>query len=167
MADTVHLMPSAGRIALRGRPDDRGFLDAVASVLGVVPPAEPNVAVLGLVSVFWLQPTSWLVECGLEEAEPLAARLREAVGGRGTAVDVSDTRVTYALRGPGAVRLLNKGCALDLHPRAFPAGRSALCAFAQLHALLVKTDEAPVFHLTIQRGAQRHFEEWLAAAGAA
>lgn len=160
MADTIHLMPPAGRIALRGRPDDRGFLDAVASVLGVSPP-EPNVAVLGPVSLFWLQPTSWLVECEPDDAEALTARLSDAIGPRGTAVDVSDTRITYALRGPDAVRLLNKGCALDLHVRAFPVGRSALCAFAQLHALLVKTSDAPVFHLTIQRAARAHFEGWL------
>ncbi|HYH38824.1 MAG TPA: sarcosine oxidase subunit gamma family protein, partial [Azospirillum sp.] len=96
--------------------------------------------------------------------EALTARLRESVGERGTAVDVSDTRITYALCGPDAVTLLNKGCSLDLHPRAFPVGRSALCAFAQLHALLVKTSDAPVFQLSIQRAAQRHFEEWLAAA---
>ena len=164
MADTVHLMPHAGRIALRGRPGDRGFLDAVSSVLGAPPPTEPNVAVFGAASIFWLQPTSWLVECELETAESLTARLRDAVGERGTAVDVSDTRITYALRGPGAVSLLNKGCSLDLHPRAFPVGRSALCAFAQLHALLVKTSDAPVFQLTIQRGARAHVEEWLKAA---
>ncbi|WP_109120691.1 sarcosine oxidase subunit gamma family protein [Azospirillum sp. TSO22-1] len=163
MADTVHLMPPAGRIALRGRPDDRAFADAVAAVLGAAPP-EPNVAVLGAVSLYWLQPTFWLVECALDEAEALTGRLRDTVGEHGTAVDVSDTRVTYALRGPDAVTLLNRGCSLDLHPRVFPVGRSALCAFAQLHALLVKTSDAPVFQLTIQRAAQRHFEEWLAAA---
>ncbi|WP_448187781.1 sarcosine oxidase subunit gamma [Azospirillum sp. sgz301742] len=166
MADTVHLMPAAGRIALRGRPDDRGFLDSVSAVLGVSPP-EPNVAVLGPVSVFWLQPTSWLVECEPDDAEALTVRLRDAIGPRGTAVDVSDARITYALRGPGAVRLLNKGCSLDLHVRAFPVGRSALCAFAQLHALLVKTSDAPLFQLTIQRAAQAHFEAWLKAAGTA
>ena len=165
MADTVHLMPPMGRIALRGRPDDRGFRDAVAAVLGV-PPPEPNVAVLGAVSVFWLQPSFWLVECALEDAEALTARLRDAVGERGTTVEVSDTRITYALRGPDAARLLNKGCALDLHPREFPVGRSALCAFAHLHALLVKTHDAPVFQLTIPRGAQAHFEEWVRVAGA-
>jgi sarcosine oxidase subunit gamma len=163
MADTIHLMPPTGRVALRGLPDDRGFFDAVASVLGVSPP-EPNVAVLGPVSVFWLQPTSWLVECDPDDAETLTARLRDAVGSRGTAVEVSDTRITYALRGPDAVGLLNKGCSLDLHPRVFPVGRSALCAFAQLHALLVKTHDSPVFHLTIQRAARAHFEAWLAAA---
>ncbi|WP_431856217.1 sarcosine oxidase subunit gamma [Azospirillum sp.] len=163
MADTVHLMPPAGRIALRGRPSDRAFVDAVVSVLGVAPP-EPNVAVLGAVSLYWLQPTSWLVECAPGDTEALTARLCEAVRDRGMAVDVSDTRVTFRLSGPDAVTLLNKGCSLDLHPRVFPVGRSALCAFAQLHALLVKTSDAPVFQLTIPRGAQRHFEDWLAAA---
>lgn len=163
MADAVHLMPPAGRIALRGRPEDRAFTAAAAAVLGVEPP-PPNVAVFGAVSLYWLQPTFWLVECEPEEAGPLTARLCEAVGGHGTAVDVSDARVTYALRGAGAVRLLNKGCSLDLHPRVFPTGRSAVCAFAQVQALLVKTSEAPVFQLTIPRAAQRHVEAWFEAA---
>ncbi|HYG86826.1 MAG TPA: sarcosine oxidase subunit gamma family protein [Azospirillum sp.] len=164
MADTVHLMPPMGRIALRGRPDDRVFLDAASSVLSAAPPVEPNTAVLGPVGIFWLQPTFWLVECELDEVEDLTARLRAAVAERGAAVEVSDTRLSYTVQGPEALTFLNKGCSLDLHPRVFPVGRSALCAFAQLHALLVKTNDAPIFHLTIPRSAQAHFEAWVRAA---
>jgi sarcosine oxidase subunit gamma len=163
MPDAVSLLPLSGKINLRGRPDDRAFRDAVVSVLGAEPPMQPNTAVLAPISLFWLQPTSWLVVAPLDGVEELAARLRAAVGAAGTAVEVSDTRLTYALTGPETLRVLAKGCSLDLHPRVFPAGRSALCAFAQLHALLVKVDETPTFHLFVPRGAQRHIEAWFAA----
>ncbi len=166
MAETVTSLPPAGLIALRGRPDDRAFLDAVAGVLGAAPPVEPNTAVLGPPAIHWLQPTSWLVVASPEGVEGLAARLREAVGASGAVVDVSDARVGYAVAGPDAVRLLSKGCGLDLHPRVFPAGRSALTAFAQLHTLIVKRDEAPTFHLYVARSVQRHLEAWFQAAGA-
>ncbi len=164
MADIVHIRPLMGRIALRGRPDDHAFLDAAASVLGAALPVEPNTAVLEPVGIFWLQPTFWLVECELNAVEALIARLQPAIGPRGMVVEISDSRISYSLKGPEAVTLLNKGCSLDLHPRVFPVGRSALCAFAQVHALLVKTDDAPVFHLTIPRSAQTHFEGWVRAA---
>ncbi|HYH20166.1 MAG TPA: sarcosine oxidase subunit gamma family protein [Azospirillum sp.] len=163
MPDAVSLLPLSGKINLRGRPDDSAFLHAVAGVLGAAPPVEPNMAVPGPASILWLQPTSWLVVAPLDGIEDLASRLRAAVGAAGTAVDVSDTRLTYEITGPDAVRLLARGCSLDLHPRVFPAGRSAQCAFAQLHALLVKVDESPTFHLFIPRGAQRHVENWFAA----
>ena len=101
-----------------------------------------------------------------DSGEAFAARLREAVGASGAVVDVSDARVGYAVAGPDAVRLLSKGCGLDLHPRVFPAGRSALTAFAQLHTLIVKRDEAPTFHLYVARSVQRHLEAWFQAAGA-
>lgn len=163
MADAVTLLPLSGKINLRGRPDDPAFRDAVAGVIGFAPPLKPNTAVLGHVGLYWLQPTSWLVEAPLDGIGDLTARLRAAVGPAGTAVEVSDTRLTYRIAGPDALDLLAKGCALDLHPQVFPAGRSALCAFAQLHALLVKVAEEPAFHLFVPRGARRHVENWFSA----
>jgi sarcosine oxidase, subunit gamma len=112
-------------------------------------------------SVLWLGPDEWLVvgsesdPADVRDAADLAAPadpaalvqlLTAAVGdGPGSVVDVSANRGTLVISGPNARDLLEKGCTLDLHPRAFGAGRCAQTTFARGHVLLWQTadDAAP------------------------
>ncbi|HEY4455366.1 MAG TPA: sarcosine oxidase subunit gamma family protein, partial [Pseudonocardiaceae bacterium] len=75
-------------------------------------------------TIAWLGPDEWLV---LSEADApgLVAELRVALGADpGSVVDVSANRTTIELGGPSAREVLEKGCPLDLHPRAFGPGKA-------------------------------------------
>ncbi len=90
------------------------------------------------VSVLWLSPDEFLV---ISEQPPavLAAELVEALGsGPGAVLDLSANRTTFALAGPSARAVLEKGCPLDLHPRSFVVGTAYLTLIGSVPVLLWK-----------------------------
>src|SRR5436190_18713533 len=99
--------------------------DAVGLALGLQLPLEPNTAVrAGELTALWLGPDEWLVVGPPGSQADLEARVREAAGGEPVSVtDVSAQRTTLLVAGPRARDLLAHGCSLDLHARAFGAGR--------------------------------------------
>jgi sarcosine oxidase subunit gamma len=105
--------------------------DQVAGVLGFPLPAEPNTIAGDL--ALWLGPDEWLL-VGDPELEP---RLVAALAGEGAVVDVSGQRTVVELAGPHATEVLAKGCALDLHPRAFGVGQCAQTSYARAPVILV------------------------------
>lgn len=75
---------------------------------------------------------------------PLAQRLADALvasGGPGQAVDLSANRTTLELSRPSARAVLEKGCPVDLHPRAFPVGSAVSTTLALVQVLLWRTGE--------------------------
>ena len=81
-------------------------------------------------SVLWLGPGRVLVVSPDEAAGPLAAELRRGAR-RTTRARWSTCRPTAprsSSRGPSARAVLEKGCPLDLHPRAFAAGTAVVDA---------------------------------------
>ena len=79
------------------------------------------------VSVLWLGPQEFLVVAPEEAHDSLGGdligSLKSALGdGAGQVVDLSANRTTFELSGPRARAVLEKGCALDLHPRSPQAG---------------------------------------------
>jgi sarcosine oxidase, subunit gamma len=111
-------------------------------------PPPGQVAQWGDRSVLWLGPTEWLVVDG----DPL-----DLPGG----VDVSANRTTIELSGQHAREVLEKGCTLDLHPRAFTAGRCAQTTVARTQVILWQTSEAPVYHLMVRGSFARYLADWL------
>jgi sarcosine oxidase subunit gamma len=89
-------------------------------------------------SVLWLSPDEFLV---ITEQPPaaLAAELAEALGaGPGAVLDLSANRTTFALAGPSARAVLEKGCPLDLHPRSFVVGTAYLTLIGSVPVMLWK-----------------------------
>lgn len=111
-------------------------------------PPPGGVAAWGERSVLWLGPSEWLVVGGT----PL-----DLPGG----VDVSANRTTIELSGPHARDVLEKGCTLDLHPRAFTAGRCAQTMVARAQVILWQTDDAPVYRLMVRGSFARYVADWL------
>ncbi|GAA1915659.1 sarcosine oxidase subunit gamma [Streptomyces durmitorensis] len=112
-------------------------------------------------TVLWLGPDEWLV---LSQAEGalLTAELREALGGDpGSVVDVSANRTTLELTGPAARQVLEKGCPLDLHPRAFGPGRAVSTTVGPVAALLWQTDDAPTYRLLPRASFADYLARWL------
>jgi sarcosine oxidase subunit gamma len=154
--------PELGKIDLRGDGEDREFASAVGRVLDILLPTTPNSATLkGKVGALWLGPDQWLITCPLDDVAFFMNSLREALGGTGAALtEVSDGRVTFRLAGPHARDVLTKGCPLDLHPNAFPEGRTAGSLLAKASVLLHAIGEDS-FDLHVGRSFAPYLWRWL------
>ena len=96
-------------------------------------------------------------------ASPAPAGLQDPFA---AVVDMSSAWTHLAVEGRDAIPLLRKGCALDLHPRRFPAGSCAATGFARLRAILWRADPAPRYDMLVARSHALGLWEWLAEAAA-
>jgi methylglutamate dehydrogenase subunit D len=82
--------------------------------------------------------------------------------GLASCMDQSHGRVMIGLTGPKARAVLAKGTPVDLHPDAFPIGKSAQTQMAHVgvHLTRVGTDH---YELSVFRGFSESFWEWLAS----
>ncbi|MGD9614085.1 MAG: sarcosine oxidase subunit gamma [Alphaproteobacteria bacterium] len=154
---TLSELRFAGQVGLRIKPPVPAYLE------GVPLPLTPNrVASRGSLRTLWLGPDEWLVTVPHGLAPDLAGQLRRAVAGRHAAVvDLSASRAIIEIAGRQARALLQKGCGIDLHPRAFGPGRCAQTVFAKLPVIIDQLSSAPVYRLLVRRSAACWMAEWL------
>jgi sarcosine oxidase subunit gamma len=152
-----------GYVNLRGDASNPAFADAVASVLNLMPPLEPNtVAEDSGKVVCWLGPDEWLIMTPAGVEDDLIRTLRTALGDLFAAVtDVSSGFTLIAVGGARARDLLATGCSLDLHPRVFGPGRCAQTLLAEAGVLIRQRDESPVFELVVRRSFADYLWLWL------
>jgi sarcosine oxidase subunit gamma len=136
--------------------------EAVAAAAGVaLPDGHGQVtASPGGTAVLWVGPDEFLLVgpegAGPAEVGPAGAGLRgsgdddagtaaglaRALGAEpGQAVDLSANRTTLELSGPSARAVLEKGCPIDLHPRAFGPGTAVATTLGPVQVLLWQTAE--------------------------
>lgn len=168
---TVEVLPVAQSVTLRLDPSApaRAGVDAA---LGVPLPVRPNTWVdTGDGEVVWLGPDEWLVTShtgkrGVGEAA-LRALVAGDTGAGGAATDTSAQRVVLRIGGRLARELLSFGCALDLHPRSFPAGSSAQTLLGRAAVLLLARDDrsdadgGAVFDLHVRSSFAGYLADWL------
>jgi sarcosine oxidase, subunit gamma len=113
--------------------------------------------------VVWLGPDEWLLTSERERPEDLEARSRAAVVPLGgAAVDVSAQRIAIRLTGSRVRDLLAKGCAIDLHPRAFGRGRSAQSTLGLAAVVLLALgDGGDDFLVLVRSSFAGYLAEWL------
>jgi sarcosine oxidase, subunit gamma len=186
MADTTHrrspLAASADRLAAasdvpaRIRLSEVPFLTqltlrvtpgtpaaaAAERALGAPLPLAPNTVSAGeSVEVLWMGPDEWLVV-----APPGAERhlevLERGIGAEhGTVVDVSAQRTVIDVAGANARDVLLKGCALDLHSRAFGVGRCAQTLLARAQVILHARTDEPAYRVFVRASFAGYLAEWL------
>lgn len=129
------------------------FLGAVRAVLGAELPREAGgVAVARAGWTYWTGPAEWLHAAPGADGWALERELLRALAGTGgSAVDVSQGRAILRLSGAPVRDLLAGFCPLDLHPRSFPAGRSAQTLFGKMNVLLHARAEGDAFEITVSR----------------
>jgi sarcosine oxidase subunit gamma len=94
------------------------------------------------VSVLWLSPDEFLVVSDERQPAPLTTTLVETLHGEpGSATDLSANRTTLELGGPTAREVLEKGCPLDLHPRAFEVGTAYVTRIGSVPIILWKVTD--------------------------
>ena len=145
------------QIGVRVRPPVPAYL------AGVPLPLQPNrVASMRSLRTLWLGPDEWLVTSPEGAAPDLLGRLTRALAERQAQVtDLSASRAVIEIAGPRGRDLLQKGCGLDLHPRAFGPGHCAQTLFAKLPVIIDQTSAAPLYRLFVRRSAARWLAEWL------
>jgi sarcosine oxidase subunit gamma len=137
---------------------------AAAAVEGVVGAGLPRscgqVTADGYHSVLWLGPDEWLIVSEMTPGVLLDA-LTDAVGDAHAAlVDVSANRTLLELAGPAARSVLEKGCPVDLHPRAFEAGRAVATTLARVPLLLWQVG-ADTYRLMPRSSFAQYVASWL------
>jgi sarcosine oxidase, subunit gamma len=126
---------------------------ATAPALGL--PTTPNTWVgRGGGRAIWLGPDEWLVTVPPGD-----------LPGADVVVDVSGQRTTLRLAGEHVRALLATGCALDLHPRAFPVGSAAQTLLGLAGVVLLALDEAE-YEILVRTSFARHLADWLLDAAA-
>ncbi len=135
----------------------------VAEHLGVALPTTPSTWVDGHTArVIWLGPDEWLATSPFHTPQDLEAGLRAAVGEEGSVVDVSAQRTTLRLHGEHVRDVLATGCAVDLHPRAFPAGSAAQTTLGLAGVVLLALDDSAThYQLLVRSSFAPYLATWL------
>jgi sarcosine oxidase subunit gamma len=137
--------------------------DAVGAALGGPLPVQPGTSMRsGDRSVLWLGPDEWLVVGAPGTEQELMARLSSAVGAQpASIVDTSAARTTLLVAGRRAADLLSHGCALDLHPRAFPVGACVQTMLARAQIVLVNLGAEPSYRVLVRASYAGYLADWL------
>jgi heterotetrameric sarcosine oxidase gamma subunit len=160
-------LPFCGVIDLRLDQRDKGARDAAELALVVALPEAGRSVIAAAGSVLWLGPDEFLIVTEPERQTSVAASLLGALRGRRAAViDISDSRTIIALSGVHARDVLAKGCGLDLHPRSFAPGQCARSSIAKAGVALYQLDDAPTYHILVERSLAEYLWLWLADAAA-
>lgn len=166
----VHLAErrAVGKINLRADPADGPLMKAFEGVLGYALPILANRAGgAGGRSAFWLGPDEWLITVPAGQENALFGALATAAEGRHVALnDVSDARTVLTLEGRRAREVLEKGCSLDLHPRAFQTGHCAATRLARAAILLHQTGDTPAYDIHVAWSFAAYLWVWLEDAAA-
>lgn len=116
-------------------------------------------------AVLWAGAETWLV-MAQDWPGDLEAALRSTFGAFAAIADQSDGRVVLRVSGARARDALAKGMAIDLHPRAFQPGDTALTLAAHIGVQIWLLDDTPCFELAAFRGYAGSLIDWLVSAGA-
>ncbi len=118
-------------------------------------------------STLWLGPDEWLVVAAESLRRGLLHMLEDAGHGHeATVVDVSAARTTIEVAGPRARELLESGCSIDLHPRAFRDGSCAQTLVARVNVILWQVSDEPRYRLLARPSFGHHLAAWMIDASA-
>jgi sarcosine oxidase subunit gamma len=166
----VTLMPcdNLGLATVIARKGQTAALTERAQALyGITLPTGPKRADAGEVAFIGTGPGQWLaVEKGGTDPQAFAAKLTGDLAGLASTSDQSDARAVIRVSGPAARRALAKGLPIDLHPRVFGPGDSALTQIALVGAHIWQIDAAPTYEIAVFRSLAGSFTDWLIASAA-
>lgn len=147
---------------LRLDPVDAAAVSAAETALALKLPLTPNKSTAaGGCLALWFGPDQWLIVGPPDDAVPLMQTL---AGRDASVVGVNDLRAVFELAGPASREVLRKGCAIDLHPRAFKPGDCALTVLARVPVALHQSDDRPGYQIFVERSYAEYLWIWLSDA---
>jgi heterotetrameric sarcosine oxidase gamma subunit len=125
----------------------------ITAAVGLTPDAQPNRAVSsGRTTALWVGPGRWLVVEPERADANLENLLRSALpASQAAVIDLGSSRTVLRIAGPHARDLVAKGCPVDLHPRAFPAGACAQTLLGHVQMLVHAVDDGPTLDVYVAR----------------
>ena len=162
---TVHERADLSLVLITAR---RGMLatciESLRASHGLDAPVTARIVHGRELSLAWAGPDTWLA---VGSARPdLETELKAAVGQAASIVDTSDQRVVMRISGPMTRAVLAKGVTIDLHPRVFKSGDTAITPLAHIATQLWQVDDAPTFDLVAPRATARDLFHWLTVSAA-
>ena len=129
-----------------------------ASGTGPLPRTGNLVSVLGDMRLYAIAPRTWW---WLSPADaPVADFSLTLDPAMGSVTVLTAARARIALEGPAAREVLQKGIAVDLHPRAFPVGRAVFTGLDHVGVMLERVAEER-WELFVPTTWARSVREWL------
>lgn len=165
MAEPVRIieMPLYGCLDLRLDWRNEAAASAVAAALGAALPGPNAWVAAGAAQILWQAYDEWLILTADGRQRALAASLRSTLAEAHHAVtDVTDLRAVFRLQGTHARDVLQKGCAVDLHPRAFGPSSCVTTALARVRVTLRQVETA--YEIFVERSYAAYLRDWLADA---
>ncbi len=126
-------------------------------------PAAARIVHGRTLSIAWAGPDAWLA---IANTPNLEKELRTIVANNASIVDTSDQRIVIRISGPKTRTVLAKGVAIDLHPRMFAPGDTAITSLAHVTIQLWQVDERPTFDLVMPRASAHDVFHWLTVSAA-
>lgn len=125
--------------------------DAVRGRWGVDLPTTPRVVESGRTAIAWSGSDLWLA---LEDGGDGAVErdLRDVAAGIASLTAQGDGRVVLRLSGPAVRSVLSGAVPVDLHPRTFRPGDTAITLAGHVGIQLRQVDDAPTFEILAFRG---------------
>ena len=170
MSDLARITRAAprGMITLRGDLSSRGIKKVVKALAGGAVP--PSGAIVGspVGGAAWMSPDELLLMCPYDDVPKWLGEIAKACGSdHHLAVDVSDARAVFELRGPACHEVLARLSPVDLHEERFEVGMFRRTRVAQIAAAYWRHDDG--FDVICFRSVAEYAERLLrnAAEGAA
>lgn len=158
-------IPFLAQVDLRADPTDAALVGRLSAALEVALPLDPNTArsnAEGSRHALWLGPDEWLIVGSDGTASAIETTLSTALGASpGAAVDVSANRTMLRLAGAAAREILETGCSIDLHPRAFGPGGCAQTLVARAPVIILGVSAEPDYRLLIRPSLAGYLAAWL------
>lgn len=121
---------------------------------------------MGEVAFATAAPDQWLATSETMGREAFESLLRSELAESASITNQSDGRTIFQLKGPKARDALKKGAPIDLHPREFKPGSSAVTLIAHINVHMWQCDELPTYEFVVFRSFSGAFFDFLMEASA-
>lgn len=156
----------AGLATVTARKGRRAaLLDVAQAAFGVALPETPKRIEGRGLAFIWSGAEQWLACCQQVPVEGMEAVLAPFAG-LASIVDQSHGRTLLRVTGPRVRDALAKGVAVDLHPRAFKPGDTAITLVSHIAVQLWQLDDRPAYEFAVARSLAQSFWHWLEASSA-
>ena len=155
-----------GMITLRGDLADAAVAGAVKSLTGLAMPELGQIRSGAKGSVAWMSPDEVLILLDYDKADDAVTKIDKALQGKHfMAVNVSDARALFSLKGAGVREVIAKGAPADLSPAGLPVGTLRRSRLGQVAAAFWLSDETTM-HVICFRSVGGYVYDWLCTAAA-
>lgn len=148
---------------LIAKPEAAGLGRLANRLIGLDLPRTSSVALTATHGLIWSGPDQWLL---IARQRAGFSDLLGFFSDQAAVSDQSHARAALCVSGARVREVLAKGAMIDLHPKVFPVGATALTSFAHIGVQLWRAKDGPdgpVFEILAPRSMAGSFWSWFSA----